>query len=96
MTTNERRIIRIAVRFQNAVDATRARYAEAYEHDAAFDGGEFSGPAIAAREVRERDRIAQRFGFADADVAYEVAARLRALVDHPTWVYMHEPAALPQ
>jgi hypothetical protein len=96
MTTNERRIIRIAVRFQNAVDAARARYAEAYEYDSAFDGGEFSGPALRRAEERERDRIARRFGFASAEVAYAVAERIGAIVDYPTWAYMHEPAALPQ
>jgi hypothetical protein len=96
MTTNERRIIRIAVRFQNAVDAARDRYAEAYEYDAAFDGGEFSGPSLQREEERERDRIAQRLGFASAEVAYAVAERVGAVVEYPVWVHMHEPAALPQ
>ena len=81
MTANTRRIIRLLVRFQNAVDAAQARWDDAADRDAAFDGGEFSGPACGRAFERESHAIARRFGFADADVAYAAVALLRCSND---------------
>ena len=83
MTPAHKHMIRLVVRFQNAVDATREAFAEAYDHDSEFDGGEFSGPAIDRAEDAAVARLARRFGFADEDVAYDVAANLGAVVRCP-------------
>jgi hypothetical protein len=92
---NRRRFLRLLVRFQNAVDAAEARSAEAASIDAAFDAGEFSGPACRRAFERESDRLAQRFGFADADLAYAAVGLVGATLHQPAILHGF-PAALPQ
>ena len=76
-------MVRLIARFDHA--------AEAAEMDAAFDGGEFSGPAGARALARERDRLARRFGFADADALEQVARGLGlARVGMPAWMHFGE------
>lgn len=77
MTTLKRRLVLKLVRFQLAVDAAHEAAAEVYEMDREFDGGEFSGPAIGRELARDEDRLARRFGFACADVAYGAVDVLR-------------------
>lgn len=87
MTKHARRLITLAIRFQNRVDAARYAAAEVYEMDSRVDGGEFSGPAIERDLARERDRIAQRLGFASADLAYDVAKLVGAITRWPAHVF---------
>lgn len=74
MTLNERRLIRLLVRFQNHCDRISADASDTYDRDSAFDGGEFCGPAIVLQAQRDMDAVAQRLGFANADVAQQVSA----------------------
>lgn len=83
MTNNSRHLILTLVRFQYAVDAAHERMVEGAEMDHAFDAGEFSGPAHWSDFMRAQDDIALRFGFANADVAYEVARTFGALTREP-------------
>lgn len=76
MTRNKRRIIALLVRFDNAYSALEERMAEAYDRDSAFDGGEFSGPALHREMMREGDALARRFGFADACLVDRIACLL--------------------
>jgi hypothetical protein len=76
MTRNHRRLIALLVRFDNAYSAAEERHAEAYDHDREFDGGEFSGPALRRMMLREGDKLARRFGFADACLADRIACQL--------------------
>ncbi len=73
MTQNKRRFVTTIVRFLNACDAIEQRMYEAMDADAAFDGGEFSGPANARAARRQMDAVAMRLGFASALVAEQVA-----------------------
>jgi hypothetical protein len=79
MTKNRRRIVAVVVRFQNAIDAAAERANEAYAMDSRVDGGEFSGPATVRALAREENRIARRFGFANAVVAMQAAAAVGAV-----------------
>lgn len=90
MTQSKRRLITKLVRFQNRVDLAQERYDEAASYDAEFDGGEFSGPESWRAFEREQDRIAQELGFACADLAYNVAERLRATVSQPATMHGFE------
>lgn len=83
MTENTRRLILRLARFQRDVDEAERLMAEAYDKDSEFDGGEFSGPALWRGFEREQDRLAQRFGFANADVAYDVMKMLGAGIPQP-------------
>lgn len=56
--------------------ALRASWAEAADRDAAFDGGEFSGPASERAAERDIEALAQRLGFSSADA---VRAAIEAL-----------------
>jgi hypothetical protein len=76
MTRNHRRLIALLVRFDNAYNDLEERMAEAYDRDSAFDAGEFSGPALHREMMREGDKLARRFGFADACLADRVACQL--------------------
>lgn len=76
MTKHRRRLVQLLVRFDNAYDAMEERLADEYDRDSAFDGGEFSGPALRRQSAREGDRIAQRLGFASAGVADDIGAQL--------------------
>lgn len=91
MTAARRRLIRLAVRFQNAVDAAHVEAAEQYDRDSEFDAGEWSGPAIERGLRREEVRIAERFGFANADLAYGVADLLGAVLRTPA--HLQGPAS---
>lgn len=73
MTRNTRRLVLRVIRFQNACEALAAAHDEALAFDRGFDGGEFSGPAHGRLLGAGCDRLAQRFGFASADVAQTVA-----------------------
>lgn len=73
MSNDKRRAVLLAVRFVNAVEYIEERAAEAYAIDSAFDGGEFSGPAIERAMLAEQDACARRLGFTSAAVAYSVA-----------------------
>jgi len=96
MTRHARRLVLVLVRFQNAVDALHERWAETASCERAFDGGEFSGPAIERALAQDRDRLARRFGFAGEDVALEVARHMHALTGQPWWMYEpHAPVPLP-
>ena len=72
MTQARRRLIQIVVRFHNAVDAARASMEEAYAMDRQIDYGEWSGPAHERQFECDADRLAQRFGFASADLLYAI------------------------
>lgn len=87
MTLSKRRLITKLVRFQNRIDSAAEQMHEGADMDAGFDGGEFSGPAHWRAFEREQDRIAQRLGFACADLAYTVAARLRATTSEPATMH---------
>lgn len=95
MTQTTKRIVRLYVRFLNAADAIEQAWAESYEQDSQFDGGEFSGPAIERAKQRDLDRRAQRLGFADADLLYRVGALLVARVPYPAHVYYPGTAPIP-
>lgn len=75
MTANTRRLIAKLVRFQNATDRIFAEAEEAYAFDSAFDGGEFSGPAIGRATQRQIERAARRFGFTTPEVADTLVQR---------------------
>ena len=96
MTKNERRLAIVLVRFQNAVEDAQARSAEAADQDAGFDGGEFSGPAHRREYERECDRIAQRFGFATADVAFKAMHAQHVYCSVPMHVFYGFAAPLPE
>jgi hypothetical protein len=72
MTNNHKRLVRLLARFDHAVGQARENAELTYDMDSRFDGGEFSGPSIARALAREEDRIARRFGFASADLAWDV------------------------
>lgn len=74
MSSNERRLILKLVRFQLACEILEADHNEAFHYDSGFDGGEFSGPAHWKAVKRGCDALAQRFGFASADVADQIAS----------------------
>jgi hypothetical protein len=89
-----RRLVLKLVRFQNAVDVAAAGWDEAAAQDAAFDGGEFSGPGCQRMFARDERALAQRIGFQTAEAAYMAAQVLGCITRVPAW--MHEPgAALP-
>ncbi len=77
MTSNKRILINRLVRFTNAVESIEQQHAEALYADAGFDGGEFSGPAHARMAQKDADRAARRLGFANAELASEIAAGFR-------------------
>lgn len=77
MTETTRRFVLKLVRFQLAVEAAHARLDESFVFDRAFDAGEFSGPAYARMAAREETTAAARFGFANADAAFDAVALLR-------------------
>lgn len=76
MTDAKRRLVLKLVRLQNAAEDLSAKYDEAYEHDSAFDAGEFSGPAIERMRQGDCDRLARRFGFISMRVADHVLDHL--------------------
>lgn len=77
MNAQKKQIVKKLVRFQNAVDAARFEADEAYGMSRGFDAGEFSGPAIGRAFERACDDLARRYGFSNADVAYDAVRRLR-------------------
>lgn len=80
MTPIQKRLILRLVRLDNRCDAIEDAAAESYDRDAAFDGGEFSGPAIARQVLRAQNAEARRLGFASAQLASDV----RDLLNVPT------------
>lgn len=58
---------------------------EAAEHDAAFDGGEWSGPAASRALLRALNTLAQSEGFAD----YEHLAEVISLRTSHRWTYFN-------
>ncbi|HET9024816.1 MAG TPA: hypothetical protein VFN64_09605 [Burkholderiaceae bacterium] len=97
MTTSERRLILKLTRFQNAVDRLEDEYAADAERDAAFDGGEWSGPATWRAFQRAADDLAQRFGFENADVALRAAEHVGAVITNaPAHLYTNDAAPLPR
>jgi hypothetical protein len=91
MTEQKRRFILRLVRMQHAIDAAEAAHAEAFDRDCAFDAGEFSGPAVWRAFARDRERIAQRFGFTSFNAAYSAAE----LVDAIVYAIAHDGLPLP-
>jgi hypothetical protein len=76
MTNNQRRLVQKLVRYMNASEAIEQRMYESMEIDAAFDGGEFSGPALARAARRQMTAAAVRLGFASAVVAEQIYDRV--------------------
>lgn len=93
MTVNEARMVALCARFLNAVDVANENWAVAAEMDAAFDAGEFSGPACWRAFEADCDRLARRFGFGSAAVAYTVAEMLGVRVS-PAWMGHETPASM--
>lgn len=81
MITHAQRMTLLTVRFLLAVDTAREQWSEAAEMDAAFDAGEWSGPACERMFNAEVERTAQRFGFVNSAVAYTVAHLLNVTRD---------------
>lgn len=90
-----RRMLNLLIRFDNALDVARERMLEDLDMDAQFDGGEFSGPAHHREFECEADRLAQRFGFASADVAFDVANALGVRFNGCSATYMGETMPIP-
>jgi hypothetical protein len=96
MTAARRRLLRLFIRFENAAAAAEARWAEVADQDAAFDAGEFSGPAAWRALEGDRDRIARRLGFASAAVLQDAAAALNVpRLAPPAWAIFGFEAPLP-
>lgn len=76
MTEDRKRIVRLAVRFQNAVDRAYMSHEEAAGYDAGLDAGEFSGPAHWRAFQQDADQIARRLGFTDASIADQISRLL--------------------
>ena len=79
MTNDKRNLITKLARFVNEHDALNGDWFETADRDAAFDGGEFSGPACMRALDRALDRAARRFGFRDAVLALHLAATFDVL-----------------
>lgn len=70
LTANHKRAIALCVRFLNSVVDALDAANNALDFDSRYDGGEFSGPAMNRQLTRAVELNARRFGFANADVAY--------------------------
>ena len=87
-TQNGRDFISKLARFINADDRIRASWDEAAGRDAAFDGGEWSGPACERMAEADADAAARRLGFASAELAREVAHACGVRVS--SGLFLHE------
>jgi hypothetical protein len=95
MPNYTKRMVKLVVRFQNRVEAAEQKAAEAYDMDSAFDGGEFSGPAIHSDLMKEQERIAQALGFGSSELAYQVAQLVGATLRQPATFHGY-PMPLPE
>lgn len=87
MSRNRRRFVLLLARFLRHDDEIRASWAEAAARDAAFDGGEWSGPGCERLAERDADARAQILGFANAELARDLAHRFGITASAPAFLY---------
>lgn len=94
--TRRRRFILKLVRMQNAIEASNDAWGETYSQDSEFDGGEFSGPAIAKQMARDEREIVARFGFTDPEWAWTAVGLMRCHTIVQAHHYFGGPMPLPR